>query len=210
VKVVVVYIHGLWLGGAEAMLLRRRLSRELGAEALAFAYPSVAADSKTNAMALGRYLQKIQADSMHLVAHSLGGLLVLAVPALTLAALPPGRIVFLGSPVRGSVSARRLVRLPLGGAMLGASGGELLLGARAPRWQGPRELGVIAGDLPLGLGRLLGRMDDPNDGTVLVDETDLPGATARLRLRVSHSGMPFSAGVARQTAAFLRDGRFVG
>jgi hypothetical protein len=43
---------------------------------------------------------------------------------------------------------------------------------------------------------------------VWVAETDLPGATDQLRLRVSHSGMVFSARVARQVAAFLRDGRF--
>jgi hypothetical protein len=51
-------------------------------------------------------------------------------------------------------------------------------------------------------------MAGPNDGTVLVRETDLPGATEQIRLRVSHSGMPFSGVVARQVAAFLRDGRF--
>jgi hypothetical protein len=55
---------------------------------------------------------------------------------------------------------------------------------------------------------LLGPLPGPNDGTVLVRETDLPGATDQLRLRVSHSGMPFSPTVARQVAAFLRDGRF--
>jgi len=43
---------------------------------------------------------------------------------------------------------------------------------------------------------------------VWVTETDLPGATDQIRLRVSHSGMVFSALVARQVAAFLRDGRF--
>jgi hypothetical protein len=51
-------------------------------------------------------------------------------------------------------------------------------------------------------------MDAPSDGTVLVEETDLPGATAQLRLPVSHTGLLFSAEVARQVAAFLRNGRF--
>jgi hypothetical protein len=79
---------------------------------------------------------------------------------------------------------------------------------RERRWSCERDLGVIAGDLGVGLGRLLGRMDAPSDGTVLVEETDLPGATAQLRLPVSHTGLVFSAEVARQAAAFLRDGRF--
>jgi len=115
----------------------------------------------------------------------------------------------LGSPVRGSLAAQRLARLPLGlGQAFMGFAGEVLAVPRERRWGGARELGVIAGDLPLGAGRLLGLMGEPNDGTVLVRETHLPGAAGQLRLRVSHSGMPFSAAVARQAAAFLRWGRF--
>jgi pimeloyl-ACP methyl ester carboxylesterase len=214
---VVVYIHGLWLGGGESFLLRRRLARALGAEARAFAYSSLGSSVAENAVSLRGYLQKIPADTLHLVAHSLGGLVILKLfdPGLAAdatlgrpAELPPGRVVLLGSPVRGSCSARRLARLPFGRAILGRPAADALLAPCEPRWQGDRELGVIAGDLSAGLGRLLGRLDGPNDGTVLADETQLPGATAQLRLHVSHSGMVFSAAVAAQTAAFLRDGRF--
>jgi hypothetical protein len=122
--------------------------------------------------------------------------------------LPPGRIVLTGSPVRGSRSAERLARLPFGRALLGLSAAEVLLTPRERRWQGGRDLGIIAGDLGLGLGRLLGRMGAPNDGTVWLDETQLPGAAEHLRLRVNHSGMVFSAEVASQVAAFLKEGRF--
>jgi hypothetical protein len=123
-------------------------------------------------------------------------------------ALPPGRVVLAGSPVRGSRSALRLARLPLGRAMLGLTAAEVLLVRRERAWRGGRDIGVIAGDLGIGLGRVLGRVDGPNDGTVWVDETDLPGATEQIRMRVSHSGMVFSSGVAAQVAAFLRTGRF--
>jgi pimeloyl-ACP methyl ester carboxylesterase len=169
-------------------------------------------------MALGKYLQTIKTDSLHLVAHSMGGLVILKLFELSLVpqgplagvaqGLPPGRIVLTGSPVRGSRSAERLAQLPFGRTLLGLSASDMLLTPREPRWQGGRDLGVIAGDLAVGLGRLLGRMGAPNDGTVWLDETDLPGAAEQLRVRVSHSGMVFSAEVARQVAAFLRDGRF--
>jgi hypothetical protein len=96
----------------------------------------------------------------------------------------------------------------VGHRLLGLTGRETLVSPRERRWGGARDLGVIAGDLALGAGRLLGPLPGPNDGTVLVRETNLPGATGQLRLRVSHSGMPFSATVARQVAAFLRVGRF--
>jgi pimeloyl-ACP methyl ester carboxylesterase len=206
---VVVYVHGLWLRGYEATLLRRRLAAALEAKVLSFSYPSVRASAAENAAALARYLEKLRAQRLHLVAHSLGGLVILRMFESELA-LPPGRIVFMGSPVRGSDAARRLVRLPLGlgAALLGRTAGEVLVKPRERRWGGARELGVIAGDLAVGAGRLLGPMAGPNDGTVLVRETDLPGATEQIRLRVSHSGMPFSGVVARQVAAFLRDGRF--
>jgi len=84
----------------------------------------------------------------------------------------------------------------------------VLLDHRERRWVGGRELGVIAGDRATGMGRLLGSLDGPSDGTVAVRETDLPGATDSVRLHVSHSGMVFSREVASQVAAFLREGRF--
>jgi pimeloyl-ACP methyl ester carboxylesterase len=206
VSVAVVYVHGLWLRGYEALLLRRRLARALDAETHACPYASSGTIADA-AMALQRYLQTLRVDTLDLVAHSLGGLVVLKLFELDMAGLSPGRIVFLGSPVRGSQTAQRLARLPFGRSILGAAG-EALLVRRENRWGGPRELGVIAGDLPVGLGLLLGPLGAANDGTVLLEETELPGATARLRLRVSHTGLPFSPAVATQTATFLREGRF--
>ena len=217
-RTVVVYVHGLWLKGGESFLLRRRLSRALDAQSRVFPYASVGAGVADTASALGGYLQAINADTLHLVAHSMGGLVILKLFELSLLpqdplagvvrGLPPGRIVLTGSPVRGSRSAQRLARLPLGRALLGLSGSDLLLASGEPRWQGGRDLGVIAGDLAMGLGRLLGRVGAPNDGTVWLEETDLPGASDHLRVHVSHSGLVFSSEVARQAAAFLKNGRF--
>jgi pimeloyl-ACP methyl ester carboxylesterase len=217
-RTVVVYVHGLWLKGGESFLLRRRLSRALAAESRIFPYTSVRGGVTDIAMALARYLTAIETDTLHLIAHSMGGLLILKLFELSLApqgplpglvrGLPPGRIVLTGSPVRGSRSAERLARLPLGRALLGRTASDMLLTPGEPRWQGGRDLGVIAGNLPMGLGRLLGGMAGPNDGTVWVDETDLPGATEQVRVRVSHTGLVYSAQVARQVAAFLKDGRF--
>jgi pimeloyl-ACP methyl ester carboxylesterase len=208
---VIVYVHGLWQRGAESIWLRRRLSQDLGAEARAFSYPSVAADATTNARALATYLTAIRADTLHLVGHSLGGLVILklfAEDADVQARLPPGRVVLLGSPLRGSRTAEKLARLPFGRKIMGLGVGEELLTSRGRRWNGARDLGVIAGDLGFGLGRLVGTLGGPSDGTIMVEETELDGATDRLVLRVSHTGMLFSAAVARAAGAFLRSGRF--
>ena len=210
---VVVYVHGLWQRGAESIWLRRRLSQDVKAEARAFSYPSVAADATSNARALAKYLTAIRADTLHLVGHSLGGLVILKLfeeDADARARLPPGRIVLLGPPLRGSRTAEKLARLPFGETIMGRAVGEELLVPRGERrrWNGTRELGVIAGDLGIGLGCLVGPLGGPSDGTVLVEETELDGAAERLVLRVSHTGMLFSAAVAHAAGAFLSTGRF--
>ena len=208
---VIVYVHGLWQRGLESHWLRRRLSQDLDAEARAFSYPSVAADATTNARALAKYLGAIRADTLHLIGHSLGGLVIVklfAEDAEAQARLPPGRIVLLGSPLRGSRSAEKLARLPFGKKIMGLGVGEELLASRERRWNGARDLGVIAGDLGFGFGRLVGPLGGPSDGTILVEETELPGTAERLVLRVSHTGMLFSAAVARAAGAFFRTGRF--
>ena len=56
-------------------------------------------------------------------------------------------------------------------------------------WRCARELGVIAGTRPLGLGRFFARFDEDCDGTIAVSETKLPGHTAHVTLPVSHMGM---------------------
>ena len=155
VSTVVVYVHGLWQRGAESFLLRRRLAQELKADARAFSYPSVAADAGSNAQELAKFLAAMRADTLHLVGHSLGGLVILKLfeqDAAARAWLPPGRIVLMGSPLRGSRTAQNLARLPFGKAILGKSAGEELMVPRERRWDGARDLGVIAGNLEYGMG----------------------------------------------------------
>jgi pimeloyl-ACP methyl ester carboxylesterase len=210
VSTVVVYVHGLWLTGIEGGILRKRLAKDLSAETCAFSYASVNSSMAANAQALAKFLSGLRADTLHLVGHSLGGLVILKLfEGGDADRLPPGRIVLLGSPLNGSRAARNLARLPLGKKILGRGVEEELLSLRERRWQGQRELGVIAGSLAVGLGRLVGVGGAPSDGTILVDETRLPGIRAHLVLKVSHTGLPFSPTVARQTGAFLSSGDFV-
>jgi pimeloyl-ACP methyl ester carboxylesterase len=207
---VVVYVHGLWLTGIEGSFLRRRLAQQLSAETRAFSYASVKSNVSTNAEALGEFLRGLRADTLHLVGHSLGGLVILKLFETGFVDhLPPGRIVFLGSPLTGSRAALNLARLPLGKMILGEGIREELLGPRARRWRGQRDLGVIAGSLSVGLGKLVGARGAPNDGTIFVDETRLPGISQHLVMPVSHTGLPFSKSVARQAGAFLHSGKFI-
>jgi hypothetical protein len=143
----------------------------------------------------------------HVVAHSLGAIVALEAYVLD-PGLPPGRIVLLGGPVQGSRAARSIVRWVIGPQILGQLGAAELCRPYARRAPAGREVGVIAGSLSAGLGRLFAELPQPNDGTVAVEETRLPGAAAEIILDVSHTGMLLSAAVANATAAFLSTGRF--
>src|SRR6204780_559621 len=134
----VVYVHGLWLSGNEAGILLRRLSRELNAKTRAFSYPSVTSNISDSAQALGKFLSQQRAETLHLVGHSLGGLVILKLfESGKGAQLPPGRIVLLGSPLNGSRAAQNLARLPFGKKILGRGVHEELLTERPRRWMGP-------------------------------------------------------------------------
>ncbi len=198
-------VHGIWTGAVIMRPLARHL-RSCGFETHLFSYPSVRHSPPENAARLDAFLRRINAPVIHFVAHSLGGLVV----ARLLRDYPgqrPGRSVLLGSPLHGSVSARRLGRSRAGRRLLGRSIEQGLLGDGAG-WPAERELGVIAGSLGLGAGLLLGGLGAPGDGAVTLDETQVPGATDRIVLRTSHTGLVFSPAAARQTCRFLHHGRF--
>lgn len=203
----VVYVHGLWMPGFEGALLRRRLRAERGFRCHVFRYRSVREPMTRLAAALRQMVARIEAPQVHLIGHSLGGLVIQRfLQRYTMA--QPGRVVFLGTPAAGSCAARRLGAFRFGRRMMGAAVAEELLVERSRRWESERELGIIAGTMPVGLGHLLLTFREDNDGTVAVSETELAGAKYRLCLPVTHSGMLLSARVAREAGSFLEHGRF--
>lgn len=203
----IVYVHGLWMNGAESLFLRRRLAKDLGARVHAFSYPSVTSTMSDITARLQAFVQALAPTSLHIIAHSLGGLVVYRF----LERYPdqaPGRIVFLGSPVVSSHAAVSVGRMNWALTPLGRCVAEELLTHRSRRWTARQELGVIAGTRAIGLGRLFVKFNEPSDGTVAVRETRLPGLTDSLSLPVTHTGLVWSARVAREAGAFLRTGKF--
>ena len=203
----VVLVHGLWVHGAVMVLMKRRIARA-GYRVLAYSYPTLRLSLTENAHRLARYCRDIAAPRLHFVGHSLGGLIVLRMLKLE-SGLPPGRVVLAGMPFTGSYAARRFLRLPGAGTAVGRSVSEWLAAGWREVGNG-REIGVVAGSLPLGLGSIVAPdLPRPSDGLVSVAETAVPGMRDRIVLRVSHSGMLVSGAVARQVCAFLREGAFV-
>lgn len=203
----IIVVHGLWMSGFQLGVLKRRLERESGFRGLAFSYPTLSGCMSDHAQSLLQFARQQAVERLHFVGHSLGGIVVLR--ALQLAEdLPEGRAVLLGTPLQGSRAAQGASRLPFGKAILGAAVNEECIDYTPREWTGSREVGVIAGSLGVGLGRLFANLNTVNDGTVLVEETHLPGAKDHIVLSTSHTAMLFSPEVARQTVCFLRDGRF--
>jgi len=203
----VVYVHGLWLSGHEAFLLGRRLEKERGYDWRPFNYASTLLTMSEIAAALNDFIGTIEAPTVHLVGHSLGGLVILRCLE-RYPQQPQGRVVFLGTPSLASRVANTVGRFRFGRALLGQAVGEELLYAHQRKWDHVRELGIIAGTQSLSLGRLVVDFHEDNDGTVAVSETLLPGATAHLLLPVSHTGMLISPRVAHEVGQFLETGRF--
>lgn len=208
-KTAAVFVHGLWLNGAEFTVLRRRLAHTHGFTGHRFSYPTVRGSMDDTVALLKGFVEKLDADCVHFIGHSFGGV-VLCRYFQKYACERPGRVVILGSPLTGSRSARTVARHALLRRMIGPLvNAELVNDCDPRRWACQNELGVIAGTRPMGLGRLFANFDEDCDGTVGVSETKLPGHSAHLTLPVSHMGMLVDAGVARQVGVFLTSGRFL-
>jgi pimeloyl-ACP methyl ester carboxylesterase len=207
-KTAAVFVHGLFLNGAEFTLLRRRLAAEHGFVNHRFSYPTVRGSMDSAVARLAQFVERIDADRIHFVGHSLGGL-VLCRYFQKAADSRAGRVVLLGSPVGGSRSARAVAKHALLKRVIGPLVAEELLDSTELRtWNCGCELGLIAGSQPMGLGRFFARFEEDCDGTVGVSETHIPGECAHLTVPTSHMGLLVSPLVAKKVGRFLESGRF--
>jgi pimeloyl-ACP methyl ester carboxylesterase len=204
-----VLVHGLWNRGWWMTAMARRL-KSRGYKVLVFSYPTRDAGLDSHADALYRFIREKRKDRsgaspLHLVGHSLGGLVILNMHA-RYTDLPQGRIVLLGSPVKGAAVVERLRKLPGQKFLFGEIKDGLVQGfEHSPEGH---ETGVICGTRAFGFGRIAGRRDEPNDGSVSVSETELEGLKDRVELEVAHSEMLISPEVVEQVDHFLSHGTF--
>lgn len=202
-KEAVVLVHGIWVRGFTMWPLARRLG-EAGFETHIFSYPSTRLPLAEQAQGLERFVRQRGLGPCHFVAHSLGGLIL-----RHLAASHPERFrraVTLCSPLTGSYLARTLHRRHWG--LLYGKTWEHGLDGDMPPWPQSVPLGGLAGDRPRGIGHLVARYHEANDGTVLVSETRLPQMRDWRLLPRTHTGILFAEDAAREVVNFLRSGCF--
>ena len=200
----VVLLHGLLMRRPALLPIASRLRRR-GFAPVLFSYPTLWGAPEQAMDDLAARLRAFGDAPVHLVGHSLGGLIALETinrhPGL-----PGGRIVCLGSPIAGSAAARGLADHRL--ALISGRSGPFLCAGLAGLPPG-REIGMIAGERALGLGQFFGNLGGASDGTVAVSETRLPGLAGHTLVHASHTGLVFSGRAAELTANFLETGQFL-
>ncbi len=209
-KEAVVLVHGIWMTGVEMSSLARHL-RLAGYLVYRFRYQSVRRSPARNAEFLFRYISSINTGRVHIVAHSLGGIVLSHLMSRLhreTTEVCIGRVVLLGSPLGQSNRALAYSRHRLARFLLGKSVDKGLLGGHPP-WEAGVPTGMIAGTTGVGLGSVLfGDLVRPNDGTVAVSETLDPALTDHLCVPYNHVSMLFSPVVAKEVICFLREGAF--
>lgn len=153
-------------------------------------------------------------ETVHVVTHSMGGILLRQYLHDHGVPVQLGRVVMLGPPNQGSEivdrwGSWRLFRWINGpaGVRLGTSESAHSAPVELGAWPADVELGVIAGNRswnPVFSAIIAG----PDDGKVSVAHTHLAGEKDHVTLAASHTWLMWRRGVIDQVRAFLRDGRF--
>jgi pimeloyl-ACP methyl ester carboxylesterase len=199
----VVLVPGLWMPAAVMLWMGARLARS-GYTVHRFVYRG-RDPLEANLERLARFSRASCGGAVNFVGHSLGGVLVHDLLQRE-RALVAGRVVLVAAPVRGCLAGRRLGAARVGRWMMGGSAVRWL--ECEARWPRREPLGVIAGTLPFGLGRLLGSLPGDNDGVVRVEETRVDGMAERVLVPEGHSALAVSPRVSGLVDRFLRGGRF--
>lgn len=208
----VILLHGLARSSASMTAMQTALAHE-GYVVVNIDYPSrTGTIEELSDDAIGRGLEACRrgdATTIHLVTHSLGGILVRSYLSRE-SVSELGRVVMLGPPNGGSEVVDAIGDWAVFGWINGPAGRELGTGERAvPNRLGPATfpVGIIAGKRSINWINSL-MIPGPDDGKVSVEKTKLAGMRDHIVIAATHPFMMRDAEAIRQTIAFLREGKF--
>ncbi len=163
-----------------------------------FGYPTTGQPFEKSIMQLTAFVNSRAEDVVHVVAHSMGG--VLSVRSMA-GFNKSGKLMLLGAPINGSQVARKLKQRGWHKWLLRHATAPLIAGAKNPAINRPTYM--LAGIRPYGLGRLLHRIQPPHDGTVGLEETQVEWLGGHQTLATTHTGLLTSQQARSITADFL-------
>ena len=209
---IVVLLHGIGCTPRSLGRIERRL-RHAGFRTANIAYPS----RRMNVAHLADFVADVlkarklceEGVRLHVVTHSMGGLVAAHLLDKHIPAARIGRVVMLAPPIGGSEVADALSGLTLYNWFYGPAGLELTTTSDVlADIRVDYSLGIIAGNggwfYPSGRLWIAGA----HDGRVSVERTRLAGMTDHLVLPLTHSLMPVSRRVQKQVLHFLETGAF--
>ncbi|MCX7545703.1 esterase/lipase family protein [Marinicella gelatinilytica] len=195
----VVLVHGLWMK-PWTWIGYRHFLEDHGFKVYLFGYKTTVHPFKFNVRRLAAFINSREEDIIHLVVHSMGG--ILAMEALS-KITKPGKLLFIGSPINGSQVAQRLHELGWDKALLKHAAKPLSKGIKLPIKK--RQTMMIAGDSPYGLGRFIANWKSRHDGTVALSETQADWLDEHRIVHTSHMGLLNNKEAKDLTLAFLQD-----
>ncbi|TDR23808.1 alpha/beta fold hydrolase [Marinicella litoralis] len=195
----VVLVHGLYMKPWTWVSYRRFLSRH-GFKVYLFGYKTTRQSFALTLMQLTAFVNSRPEQTVHIVAHSMGGILSIgALPKINKA----GKLVMLGTPLNGSKVAQKLQQKGWDKSLLNHAAKPLTLGVGAAIKY--RDTLMIAGTSPYGLGRFIEPKLGPSDGTVAVAETQAEWLDQHLEIHSSHFGLLRNKQAKDLTLAFLSE-----
>ena len=205
-------VPGMYSPRLTMSLMSRRL-RKQGYRTLTVTNRCLMQSPADNARRVLQQIQQLDTHTVHLLGHSLGGIVIMHLlkQNSVLKAqrrIPHGRVVLIAAPIHGSELAHNLYKKRWFRPFLGNSVIEGVLGD-APLGVYGREIGVISGSSRRGMSALFYNLTGTNDGVVCQSETELDGARDAVCIPQSHALMLFSRVSVEKSAAFFRFGRFV-
>lgn len=200
-----IILHGLFMNKVIMAPLAKRLEK-LGWDVENISYPSTRADKQQLFDTIDQHVKQGPAI---LLGHSLGGLVIteyLFTQQVSVERVP--LVITMGTPHQGAEITKDMEKLNLD-ALLGSSIQFGLLPKNFTKsWPLPQQLVSIAGNVKLGARPLLDRVwrngVEDSDGTVSINETQMPGMSEHIIVKQTHASMVYSKEVVEIIDRFAR------